>query len=218
MSFNAPTRRTVLAGSSAALALTAGLFGTAAPLHAQSVDLEKLMMPGPLGEKVLGSEDAKVTLVEYASMTCGHCANFHANTYPGLKEKYIDTNQVRLVFREFPLDALAAAASMLARCMPDEGYFDFVSLLFEKQRDWAFTDKPVDALFSMAKQGGLTRAEFDACLSNQEMLDGVTWVRTRAEQEFAVRSTPTFFLNGTMVRGAVTLGELEKQIEPLLES
>lgn len=210
------SRRTWLAGSSAVATLTA-LHGLPSQAQAQ-VSADALMQPGPLAEMTLGDPAAPVTLVEYASATCGHCATFHLNTYPALKEKYIETGKVFFVFREFPLDPLAAAAFMLARCVPEEAYFDFIDLLFEKQRDWAFSDKPVDALFSMAKQGGLTRADFDSCLSNQELLDGIRWVRERAEKEFDVGSTPTFFLNGALVRGAVSLEELEQRLKPHLES
>lgn len=211
-----PTRRSVTAGLAAASASAAlGIW----PAFAQTtVAVDKLMQPGPLPEQALGDPNAPVIVVEYASATCGYCASFHKNTYPGLKEQYIDTGKVYFVFREFPLDALAAAAFMLARCVPEGTYFDFVDLLFEKQRDWAFTDKPVDALFAMAKQGGLSRADFDKCLSNQELLDGINQVRQRAEQEFQVRSTPTFFVNGRLAAGDKSLEEMEAMFEPYLES
>lgn len=208
-------RRTVLTGlASAAVLSSGGLWSKALG----QVSVDALMQVGPLAEMTLGDPSAPITLIEYASATCGHCARFHIDTYPGLKENYIETGKVFFVFREFPLDPLAAAAFMLARCVPEDAYFDFIDLLFEKQQDWAFTDKPVDALFSMAKQGGLTRADFDSCLSNQELLDGIRWVRERAEKEFQVSSTPTFFLNGALVRGAVSLEELEALLKPHLES
>lgn len=210
-----PSRRSVVAGLSAAAGMATAA-GLPLPALAQSVSTEKLLEPGPLAEMTVGDPGAPVTVVEYASATCGHCANFHKRTLPALKEKYVETGKVYFVFREFPLDALAAAAFMLARCVPEDAYFDFVDLLFEKQRDWAYTDKPVDALFSIAKQGGLTRADFDKCLSNQELLDGVNFVRQRAEQEFGVRSTPTFFVNGQLVAGDKTLEEMEALFEPYL--
>ncbi|MCB1490674.1 MAG: DsbA family protein [Rhodobiaceae bacterium] len=210
-------RRALLAALASTTALTT-VGGWIKPARAQQVSTEELMKPGPLGDEGEGDPNAPVTMVEYASATCGHCAHFHTETYPGLKEKYIDTGKVYFVFREFPLDVLAAAAFMVARCLPKEGYFDFVSLLFEKQSQWAFTDKPVDALFSMAKQAGMTRADFDSCLSNQEMLDGIRWVQDRASKQFGVDSTPTFFVNGTMVKGARSLAEFEDVFKPILGS
>jgi len=210
-----PSRRALLAALPAASALA--LMGGHAPARAQDL-ATALLQPGPLEEKVLGDPDAPVTIIEYASMTCGHCARFHAETYPRLKEDYVDSGKVRIIMREFPLDALAAAAFMLARCVNDDAYFDFIDLLFERQREWAFSDKPVDALFAMGRQGGLTRADFDACLSNQELLNGVTAVRQRAEQEFGVSSTPTFFVNGELVRGAVSFDQFQSLIERHLSS
>jgi protein-disulfide isomerase len=175
----------------------------------------EIMQAGPLGEKALGREDAPVTIIEYASMTCSHCARFATATYPTLKTKYIDTGKVRYIFREFPLDSLAAGAVMLARCAPEDRYFPLVELLFERQREWAFVEKPLDALFALVRQAGFTQESFRACLGNQEILDGVSWVRDRGA-EFGVESTPTFFINGQKHSGALTIEELDKVIEPLL--
>ena len=117
-----------------------------APASAQSVDIDELLKPGPLGDKILGDENAPVTIVEYASMTCGHCANFHTRTWPDLKKDYIDTGKVRFIFREFPLDPVASAAFMLARCAPQDKYFEIIDVMFEQQRSWAFTDNPYQSL------------------------------------------------------------------------
>jgi protein-disulfide isomerase len=174
-----------------------------------------LMQAGPLGEKALGAEDAPVTMIEYASMTCSHCARFATTTYPTLKTKYIDTGKVRFIFREFPLDSLAAGAVMLARCAPNDGYFPLVELLFERQREWAFVEKPLDALFGLVRQAGFTQESFRACLGDQQILDGISEVRDRGA-EFGVESTPTFFINGQKHSGALTIEELDKLIEPLL--
>lgn len=207
------TRRTVLAAGAFAIAVSA--FG--APVFAQqaetSVNVEKLMAKGPLDEMALGSEDAPVTIVEYASMTCSHCAAFHAETYPALKEQYIDTGKVRFVLREFPLDPLAAAGFMLARCRPADQYFDMVDLLFDKQRQWAYAQDPVTALLGIAKQAGFTQESFEECLTNQELLDAVNEVKDTGAQEFGVNSTPTFFVNGRMVRGARGIEEFSKIID-----
>lgn len=195
------TRRQALragAMSAAALAAPAILTGTAA---AQTVDVAELMKPGPLGEMALGPENSAVTLVEYASMTCGHCANFHRDTYAKVKEAYIETDKIRFVFREFPLDPLAAAAFMLARCAPEDKYFDVIDVMFAQQRRWAFTDNPLQSLQDFARQIGFTQKSFEACLTNQELLDGVNWVRNRASEKFGVNATPTFFLNGKKLSG-----------------
>ncbi|WP_428641724.1 thioredoxin domain-containing protein [Roseibium sp.] len=196
-------------------ALATAAFGLAAsvPAFAESVDLEDLLKPGPLGDKVLGEENAPVTIVEYASMTCGHCANFHKNTYPELKSKYIDTGKVRFIFREFPLDPVAAAGFMLARCSAENQYFDIVDTMFENQRTWAFTDKPYQSLLDFSKQIGFTQKSFEECLTNQGLLDAVNAVKDRGANTFGVNSTPTFFINGEKHAGALSIEEMGKLIE-----
>lgn len=199
--------------ASAGFALTAGLVSFPGLAFAQSVDQEELLKPGPLGDKILGEADAPVTIVEYASMTCGHCANFHKNTYPLLKSEYIETGKVRFIFREFPLDAVASAAFMLARCAPAEKYFDVVDIMFEQQRAWAFTENPYNALLNFSKQVGFTQESFEKCLTNQGLLDAVNAVRDRGANEFGVTSTPTFFINGAKHPGALSIEEMGKIIE-----
>src|SRR5262249_51968949 len=133
-----------------------------------TASVEELMKPGPLPELVMGKANAPITVVEYASMTCGHCANFHNKVLGPLKEKYIDTGKVRLIMREFPLDPLAAAASMLTRCAGGEKTFPLISVLFEKQEEWAFVrTNPKDELLKFAKQAGFTQESFDKCLTDQ---------------------------------------------------
>lgn len=211
------TRRDLLAGTAVGIGLLM-LPGFLRASFAQTVDGVKLMVPGPLGEMSLGSETAPVTVIEYASMTCGHCARFHADTYEAFKTKYVDTGQARFILREFPLDPLAAAGFMLARAAPGDRYFEMVSLLFETQRQWAYTDDPVTALLGIARQVGFTQESFEAALKNQELLDGVNWVRNRAAQEFGVDATPTFFINGEKKSGALSMDELDAAITPLLKS
>lgn len=182
------------------------------------VPVEELLKPGDLPELTLGKDDAPITVVEYASMTCGHCAAFSKTVLPEFKKKYIDTGEVRLIWREFPLDNLAAAASMLARCVDHDKTFPLIETLFDKQADWAFaTGNPVPKLFDIAKQVGFTQESFDKCLTDQKLLDNVTAVRTRAADEFGVNSTPTFFINGKRLQGAPVLAEFDKMIEPLLK-
>lgn len=212
------TRRRFLA-STAVLALATAALGTSAlPSFAQqSVDVAELMQPGALPEMAIGSPTAPVTVVEYASMTCGHCASFHKQVYPHLKTKYIDTGKVRLILREFPLDPLAAAAFMLARCAPQDKYFDMVSLFFDSQPVWTRTEQPVDALFNLSKQAGFTQESFKQCLTNQTLLDGVNAVKDRGAEKFKVDATPTFFVNGQRVRNFQTIDGVDKTLEPLLK-
>jgi len=172
--------------------------------------------PSPLGDMALGPENASVTIIEYASMTCPHCANFHETTYPELKKKYIDTGKVRFIFREFPLEQLAAAASMLARCGGKERFFPMVETLFQQQRTWA-VQRPLQPLMAISKQAGLSEAGFNECLKNQQVLDGIEDVRQRAANKFNVQSTPTFFVNGKQLRGSATLAEFEKEMAPYLK-
>jgi protein-disulfide isomerase len=150
-------------------------------------------------------------VVEYASMTCGHCAQFHNIVFPKLKEKYIDTGKVRFIMREFPLDDLAAAASMLARCAGEGKTYALITALFAKQDDWAFVrTNPVPELFKFAKQAGFTQESFDKCLRDQKLLDDITAVRSRAVDTFGVNATPTFFINGRKFPAAPTLEEFDK--------
>ena len=203
----------VLAGALAGSGIEM-LGGTAA---AQTVAQAELMQPGPLGDVAMGDANAPVTIIEYASMTCSHCASFAVNTFPTLKEKYIDTGKVRFIFREFPFDPTAAGAFMLARCAGNDKYFAVVDLLFHTQRTWA-VEKPLAPLLATVKQAGFTEESFKACLANQKMLEGIEWVRNRASDKFKVESTPTFFINGKKQTGALSIEELDKLIQPLLKS
>lgn len=177
------------------------------PAHAATSD--ELMEAGPLGERTLGDPNAPNVVIEYASMTCPHCRSFHETTFDAFKEKYIDTGEVYFIFRHFPLNPLDTAAVMLSNCAPEERFFPIVDLLFEQQANWAFVEKPAEALFGFVKQVGFTQDSFTACLKNQEVLDGIDWVRTRAATEFEVNATPTFFVNGEKSSGALTLEQLD---------
>lgn len=214
------TRRQILDGALALglVAIASPVFGAGAARaqDAQSVDKAKIAEPGPLGDHVMGDANAPVTVIEYASLTCSHCAHFATTTFPELKKKYIDTGKVRYILREFPLDPVSAAAFMLSRCAPSERYYDVVDLFFEKQNDWAFTNTPLDSLNAMAKQIGFSQQEFEACLTNQSLLDGVNAVKDRGAKDFGVNATPTFFVNGQVVRGALPIAEFDAILEPLL--
>lgn len=198
------------------LAALSALPLAASPGFAQSVRVEDLMKPaGKLPDIVLGSPDAKVTIIEYASMTCSHCAHFNEATWPDLKKKYIDTGKARFILREFPLDPLAAGGFMLARCAGDKREA-LIDLLFKQQKNWAFVDKPVDALASLVKQAGFTQESFEKCLTDQSLLDGVLAVKNQGMNQFKVDSTPTFFINGTKYPGAMSIDEFDKILSPIV--
>jgi protein-disulfide isomerase len=218
------TRRAALKMAAGAAALSAiAAWGLSLPVLAQrkkagpnEISVDELMKPGPLSDLVVGNADAPVTVVEYASMTCGHCAHFHTTVFPTLKEKYVDTGKVRFVMREFPLDNLAAAASMLARCAGEGKSFPLISVLFAKQDDWAFVKgDPRPELLKFAKQAGFTQESFEKCLTDQKLLEDISAVRTRAADTFGVNATPTFFVNGKKLNG-VALEDFEKAFSPIL--
>jgi protein-disulfide isomerase len=187
----------------------------AAPQSQGSVDMAKLLEPGALPEMVLGKDDAPVTIVEYASMTCPHCAHFHATTLPELKTKYIDTGKARLIFREFPFDPRAEAGFMLARCSKDN-YFPMIDVLFKQQQNWAAVENAKDALLQISKLAGFSQESFEACLTDQKLLDDVRAVQKRGAEEFKVDSTPTFFINGNTYKGALTIAEMSAIIDGML--
>ncbi|KQP58108.1 disulfide bond formation protein DsbA [Methylobacterium sp. Leaf399] len=184
-----------------------------------AANLSTLMEPGPLGDVWLGPKDAKVTIIEYASMTCSHCAAFHRQTWPTLKERYIDTGKVRFTLREFPLDPLATAAFMLARCEGDAKYYPITDLLFDQQANWAYVQKPqspVDAMEQMLRQAGYSKEKFEACLKDQKVYSAVNAVKQRGMDVYKVDSTPTFFINGERYKGEMSIEGMEKVIKPIL--
>ena len=208
------TRRNFALGVSA-LALSVALGGLAntaliGPASAQAL----LMQAGPLGDMAQGDEKAPVTIIEYASMTCPHCAAFHATTYPELKKRYIDTGKVRFIFREFPLDQLALAGFLLARCAGPDKYFPMIDTLFQLQKEWV-TQKPLAPLLAIAKQAGMSEPAFNECLQNQKLIDGLEDVRQRA-MKLKVESTPSFFINGKPAR-VFSIEEFEKAMAPYLK-
>ena len=209
--------------TAAATALTiAGLFVIGNPpasvrAEAAGVPVNELMAAEALPDIALGSSDAPVTIVEYASMTCSHCAAFYATTFPELKSKYIDTGKVRFILREFPLDPLAAAGFMVARCAGDDKRNAIVELLFAQQKNWAFTDKPVEALANLVKQTGMSQTSFEACLKNQDLYNKIAKVHDQAAEKFGVNATPTFFINGKKQNGEMNPDALAKLIDPMLK-
>jgi protein-disulfide isomerase len=218
------TRRELLTtGAVLALGAAAVTTGVLSPLTtlALAADTnpspEDLAHAGPGGDIMIGSDKAPVTIIEYASMTCPHCAHFEETTLPELKKRYIDTGKVRYVMREFPLDALAAAGFMLARCAGPDKYETVVETLFAKQADWTMVQKPIPPLMAIAKQFGFTEESFNTCLANQKVLDDIQAVRDHAVNKLGVNSTPTFFINGKRFVGDLSIEVMAKEIDPYLK-
>ncbi len=170
--------------------------------------------PQALPDIVEGKADAPATIIEYASLTCSHCAAFHKDVWPQLKAKYVDTGKAKFVLREFPLDGLALAAFMVARCAGPEKRDAIVDRLFDRQASWAFADKPLDHLKVEAVAAGVTAADVDACLKNQKLFDAVKGMREAASTKLGVNSTPTFFVAGKRLAGEQPLEKFDEILAP----
>lgn len=207
------SRRSFMAGcaASALLALSPAL----AFAQEATVNVADLHTPGQLGEKMLGPAEAPVTVVEYASLSCPHCAEFHRTTFAEFRAKYIDTGKVRYIFRDFPLNAPAYAASMVARCAPADRYFDVLNTYFGDQQAWLTAPNLKEATLQRAQAFGFNPQSFDACLSNQALFSGIEAEKARGVG-FGVQATPTFFINGKKFEGALSLAQLDEAIQPLL--
>jgi len=166
-----------------------------------------------LTERVLGKEDAPVTIIEYASLTCSHCATFHQKILPVIKKKYVETGKVKIIYRDFPFDRLGLAASQLARCVPEKRYFGFLDVLFSQQESWARDSDPLGALMKLARLAGLSKGAADACLANQDLVDEILQRRVFAEKQWKINSTPSFIVGDKKVVGAVPFAEFEEAIE-----
>ena len=176
--------------------------------------------PMSLPDMALGPANASVTITEYASMTCPHCAAFNEAVFPKIKSEYIDSGKVRYVFREFPLDIKAAAGSMLARCIAkdDSGkYFTVIDLLFKQQNDWVLKNT-TETLTRIGKQAGLSQQAVEDCLKDQALLDKIAADQKYANEVLKVDSTPTFFVNGEKIKGETSFDEFDKKIKALLKS
>jgi protein-disulfide isomerase len=204
-----------------AVAVAFGLF-VAAPADAAedappAVSIMELMAAGPLPEKALGTADAPVTIVEYASLTCPHCGNFYRTVFPDFKTKYVDTGKVRFILREFPLDQLALAAAMAARCAPEDKYFEIIDAMFVKQNDWAYVDNPGKALLDLVTPYGFTEASFTTCLGDKTLAQNIIDTESAGEK-LGVKGTPAFFINGVLHSGEMTAATLDETLAPLLEA
>lgn len=201
-------RRQILKASAAGFLLGATaidlLAGRAAKAQGKTV--------GP-DERIMGQADAPITIIEYASLTCPHCARFHDETLPQIKKDWIETGRARLVYRDFPLDGLALRAAALAECLEGDQYFGFLDALFRGQQRWARAQDPMGALAQLARLAGLDQQTFDACVSDNAKLDTILRERQEGESAFGVNSTPTFIVNGRKVEGALAPKQFEKTLE-----
>lgn len=164
----------------------------------------------------LGKDDAPHTLVEYASLTCPHCAEFTTRILPQLKAKYIDPGKIKYVYRDFPLDRVALDASVLARCLPKERYFPFVETLFETQRSWATAADPRIALKRYSKLAGLSEEQATKCLDDKSLQDAVLAERLEAQNKYQVSATPTLILDGKKLENGSDFGAYDRQIQTLI--
>jgi protein-disulfide isomerase len=168
------------------------------------------------GDRVLGRAEAPITIIEYSSLTCPHCAKFHNTTLPQLEREYLNTGKAKLIFRDFPLDRASMFASVVAHCAPKKRYFAFLKVLFREQQQWARSPAPKDELIRIGVQGGLTRDKIEACLADDKLADSILKTRLEGQQTHNVMATPTFFVRGKAYRGALTFEEFDSILKPLL--
>ena len=215
------TRRAFTAALSlTGLSLLAGFSPLRLIADAMAQGAADVAKPVSLPDMALGPANAPVTITEYASMTCPHCAAFNADVFPKIKSTYIDTGKIRYVFREFPLDIKAAAGSMLSRCIAKDDaakYFAVTDLLFRQQSDWVMKNT-TETLSRIGKQAGLSQQAVDDCLKDQSLLDKIVADQKFANEVLKVNSTPTFFINGEMIKGETSFDEFDKRIKSLLKS
>ncbi len=176
-----------------------------------------VMLAGPLPEMTLGRADAPVTMIQYASLTCPHCRAFHRDTFPELKRTYIDTGKVRFIMREFPIGKQSGNATIALRCAPPDKYFTLYGKFMEQQPAWVSQEVRLEPIFAVATQVGMTRAQFESCLENQAMIDGLKWVKERG-RTLGVIGTPNFFVQGKLVKKTLTMSDIRDLVEPLLSA
>lgn len=174
-----------------------------------------LAVVGPLGERALGRPDAPLTVYEYASLTCPYCRDFHDKTFPRIKKAYVDTGKIRWVLREFPIGRASGTAWITTRCAKEEAQFGLYERFLREQPSWVSQEVRPDAIFAVARKAGMSRAEFDSCMANQSIEQGLTWVKERARQ-LGVSGTPTFFIGVTKARANLSFEEFKAMADPLL--
>ena len=167
---------------------------------------------------VIGNEDAKITIIEYASLSCSHCADFHVNTLETLKKEYIDTGKVRMVFRDYPFNYPALLGSMVLRCIPENYRYDYMNALFKLQPDWVNkkNKKTIQELYKIMQSGGMTKEEYDACIYNTELENEILEGVMEAQNQFNIKSTPSFIINGKLVEGNKSIKEFRQIIDKIL--
>lgn len=166
---------------------------------------------------IIGKVDAPVTVVEYASLTCPHCANFHNAILPTIKKEYIDTGKVRMIYRDFPLDQLALTGSMLARCAGRDRYYPFINALYQQQSTWSRSNNPLTALSKIARLGGMSETDFEDCLKKQDVADAVLKQRLDGQQKFEISATPTIIINGQKFGGGLTIEQFRAVVDPMIK-
>ncbi len=214
-------RKRLISGVAAILAATIWVGGptgfVAGEARAQSVvPVAPTGMAVHASDHVLGKADAPVTIIEYASLTCGHCGAFHTQILPELKKKYIDTGKVKLVFRDFPLDRAAAQGAMLAECAGNDRYFAVLDTLFSTQASWAVSKDPAADLGKLLRLGGMGEPEIKACLANEKLLESLLAERQGGEA-LGVTSTPTLFIGGEKHVGLKALADYDAAIAKLIK-
>ena len=178
--------------------------------------LADIMAPGPLPERVLGKADAPVTLIEYVSLTCPYCRAFHEKVLADIKRDYIDKGKVRLIVREFPIGKTAGAATIVNRCIREDKYFSLLHRYLVEQKAWVSQEVRRDAIFDVARKDGMTRAEFDACFGNQQVIAGLKWVKERGRR-LGVVGTPTFFVQDVKLRTAPSAEDIRRALDAALQ-
>ncbi|WP_299622413.1 DsbA family protein, partial [Pelagibius sp.] len=163
--------------------------------------------------RILGADDAPVTIIEYSSLTCPHCASFHRGTLPQVKAEWIDTGRARLVYRHYPLDQLGLRAAAAANCIEGDGFFGFIEVLFQNQQSWSRNEDPIGALQKLAGLAGLSPAAFEACITDEAEITRILEVQTDGRDRYEVASTPSFVVNGQRVVGARGYDEFKTVLE-----
>ena len=167
---------------------------------------------------VIGDKNAPVTIIEYASLSCSHCADFHNKTLGDLKKEYVDTGKARIVFRNFPFNYPALLGSMVLRCIPEDVRYDYMNALFQLQPKWVVRDnaKSTQELYKIMQSGGMTKEEFETCTNNVELENTILQALIAAQNEFNIQSTPSFLINGNLVEGNKSIKEFRQIIDKIL--
>ena len=167
---------------------------------------------------VIGDKNAPITIIEYASLSCSHCASFHNNTLPDIKKEYVDTGKVRFVFRNFPYDPPSLIGSVILKCVPKDVRYDYMNALFLLRKNWVISDnaKSTQELYKIMQSGGMSKEDFDNCLKRDDLADQIIKGRIDAQNEFNIQSTPSFLINGNLEQGNKSVKEFRQIIDKIL--